>query len=76
MGWMSQLIMLTSSLTFARAKGLVIGGKRVSFSGKCSSENSIMAMDCVIMVSCPSLLVKMRVGTLAEGFWWVYDSEF
>lgn len=66
---MSFEIMFTSSRTCARPMGSFAGGSRGTLSGKYSSKNSRIAMDCRMRISWPALSVKESVGTLADGLY-------
>lgn len=73
---MSFAMMFTSSLTLARSTGSEGGGNRGVVSGKYSSRNSRMAMDCRMMMGDePSAGVIVNVGTVAHGFVAVYSAE-
>lgn len=60
-------MMFTSSLTRALPIILSGGGRRRGVSGKYSSKNSRIAIDCLIMTVSPEKVVNDRVGTLALG---------
>ncbi len=65
-------MMLTNSLTFARFIGSEGEGSRCGVSGKYSSRNSRIGIDCRITTCSPEVVVTLRVGTLADGLWDVY----